>query len=110
MEGSDLIPASVNIRNDVPFRNLLVIDILHDLAGRAVDRLADLIGLGNADQEQPAVVPRIRTGATMADEVPARPTRRASSSDTASAANEIATATSVSRTAAASPPGVWVRE
>ena len=53
---SDFAPCHVDIRDQVSFGDLLMIQVVDDLAGRAVDRLADLVGLRDLLQEQARMV------------------------------------------------------
>ena len=42
---SNFAPGLIDVWNQIPFANLLMIDIEKDLAGRTVDRPADSVGL-----------------------------------------------------------------
>ena len=53
---ANFIPTFLNIRNQVAFSDLLVVDVEEDFAGRVVDRLADRVGLGRTLQKGSAVV------------------------------------------------------
>ena len=53
---SNFIPTFLNIRNQVAFGDLLVVDVEEDFAGRVVDRLADSVGLWRSLQKCSAVV------------------------------------------------------
>ena len=52
----DLIPRLVHIREQVPFCDLLMVEIVQDLARRARDRPADLERLRDTRQEDPRVI------------------------------------------------------
>ena len=51
MEAGNLIPCPVDIRNQVPLCDLLVVDVVDDLAAGASDSFANLVGLRNFRQE-----------------------------------------------------------
>ena len=53
---SNFIPTFLNIRNQVAFGDLLVVDVEEDFAGRVVHRLADSVGLWRSLQKCSAVV------------------------------------------------------
>ena len=53
---TDLVPAMVDIGNQVSFRDLLMIDVKQNLARRPVHRAADQVGLWRFMQEETGVV------------------------------------------------------
>ena len=56
LEVADLVPRRIDVGDQVPFRNLLVIEVVEDLAGRTVYRPANLPGLRDALEEQSGMV------------------------------------------------------
>ena len=52
----DLVPGHVDVRDEIPFGDLLVIDVEQNLARRAADRAANLIRLRNLVQEHARVI------------------------------------------------------
>ena len=56
LEVADLVPRAVDVGDDVPLRDLLVVHVEEDLAGGAPDRAADLEGLGDLREEKAGVV------------------------------------------------------
>ena len=59
VERRNLAPRRLDVRDQVALGDLLVVDVVHDLAGRIVDRLADLVRLRDLRQEQTGVVLRV---------------------------------------------------
>ena len=56
LQVGDLAPGAVDVRDDVPLGDLLVVHVEQDLARGAPDRAADLEGLRDLRQEEPRVV------------------------------------------------------
>ena len=56
LEVADLAPRAVDVRDDVPLGDLLVVHVEEDLAGGAPHRPADLEGLRDLGEEEPGVV------------------------------------------------------
>ena len=59
MEDGDFAPCSFNIRDKITFRNLLMVKIIQDFAGRSVHCPADFIGLGDSCQKETRVINKV---------------------------------------------------
>jgi len=59
MEHSYFAPCSLNIRNEVTFRNLLVIKVIQQFAGRSVHSPADCITLRYPCEEKSGVINKV---------------------------------------------------
>ena len=56
MESTDIIPGHVNVGNDIPFGDLLMVHIIDNLTGGMVNGLTDHVCLRDGGQEKPRVV------------------------------------------------------
>src|SRR5262245_57874830 len=56
LEIGDLLPGQVDVRDDIPFGNLLMVHVVKNLDRRAVDSAAYLIGLSDLVQEEPRMI------------------------------------------------------
>ena len=60
LEVGDLVPGGIDVGNEVALGDLLVLEIVQNLAGRAIDRLTDLVGMRNLFQEKTGMIVRVQ--------------------------------------------------
>ena len=57
LEVGNFVPGRINVGDQVPLGDLLVVDVVQDFAGRTRHGLADQVGLGSGGQKHAGVVP-----------------------------------------------------